>query len=103
LPGTFQVSLGWYSLPEVIQNSATPDQVAFLKRAIWAFRGDDIFLQKRQPADPCIEAISIDFVRVTFSGTMQQAQDYVDWLNSVYDQTIQGLTVPALPYEPIDV
>jgi len=74
-----------------------------LKRAIWAFRGDDIFLQKRQPADPRIEAVSIDFVRVTFSGTMQQVQDYVDWLNSVYDQTVLGLVVPALPYEPIDV
>lgn len=103
MPGTFKLSLGWYSTPEIIQHSATPDQVAFLKRAIGAFRGDDIFLQKRQPADPYMEAMSIDFVRVTFGGTMQQAQEYVDWLNSVYDQTVLGLVVPIPTYEPIDV
>ena len=103
MPGTFQVSLGWYSYPQVILNAATPDQVAFLKRAIGAYRADDIFHQKKTPSDPYIEAISIDLVHVTFSGTMEQAQEYVDWLNSVYDDTVRGLYVKIPTYEPIDV
>ncbi len=68
MPGTFQVSLGWYSYPQIILNAATPDQVAFLKRAIGAYRSDDIFHQKKQPSDPYAEAMSTDLVHVTFGG-----------------------------------
>lgn len=88
MPGTFKVSIGWYGTPEIISHSATPEQVAFLKRAVNAFVADDPFYQAKQAADPYLEAISTDLVRVTFESPMEVAKAYVDWLNSVYDQTI---------------
>jgi hypothetical protein len=103
MPGTFQVSLGWYSYPQIILNAATPDQVAFLKRAIGAYRSDDIFHQKKQPSDPYAEAMSTDLVHVTFGGTTEQAQEYVDWLNSVYDETVRSLYIKIPTNQPLDV
>lgn len=90
-------------VPQIIQHSATPDQVAFISRAVRAYRTDDIFYQKKQKADPWIEAISIDFLRVDFGGGVAAATEYVDWLNSVYDQTLLTLRVKEVTYEPIDI
>lgn len=98
MPGTFKVSPGWYGYPQIIQHSASPEQVAFLKRAIGAFVATDVFYQKKLPADPDMIAISQDFVRVDFGASYEVAIDYVSWLNSVYDETVLQLRIAGYDY-----
>lgn len=93
MSGTFRVSAGWYGFPQVIQNQATKEQVLFLKRALGAYRLDDVFHQQKLAADPDVVAMSTDFVRVDFGSSFEVATAYVDWLNSVYDATVLELRI----------
>jgi hypothetical protein len=76
-------------------NKATPEEVAFLKRAILAWRLDDSFYTAKISADPFMEAISEDFVFISFGSSTEVATAYVTWLNSVFDQTVLDLGFPA--------
>ena len=98
MPGTFKVSPGYWGYPQIIQNKASTDQVLFLRRALGAHTTTDIFYQKKLPADPDVVGLSIDFVRVDFGCLYETAVAYVDWLNSVYDETLLELGIAGYDY-----
>ena len=92
MPGSFEVVPYVFSaLPVIVKTTATVEEVAFLKRAITAFRADDEFYIRKQACDPAFGGISEDYVLVYFYSDAATAMEYVDWLNSVYDQTLLDL------------
>lgn len=74
-----------------MKTNVSAAEVAFLKYAIGAYRPDGEFYQRKLPADPILDAVSEDFVRVDFGSSSAVAEEYVAWLNSVYDATVQQL------------
>jgi hypothetical protein len=92
MAGEFKVvSYVFNSVPVIVLNTATVEQIAFLKRAILSFDSSDIFYTQRQICDPGIAAISEDYVLINFYSDFPEAELYVEWLNSVYDQTLLDL------------
>lgn len=78
-------------VPVIVKTQASPAEIAFLKRAVLAYRADDEFYTRKAAADPGIGAISEDYVLINFYCDFPTAEEYVAWLNSVYEQTILDL------------
>jgi hypothetical protein len=82
--GPFILSPGWYGIPAIYMINLPPEQVAFLKRAVGAYRPDDPFFVAKKAADPNTVGMSTDMVHIDFYGGPDAAASYVAWLNQVF-------------------
>jgi hypothetical protein len=79
-------------MPCIQLTDATVEQHWFLKRAVRDNDTRSKFYQKKQDANPFIQGgydKKEGWLLIEFWGPKETIQPYVDWLNSVYKQTVR--------------
>jgi hypothetical protein len=94
----FKVVTGPHGQPALVLRDATREEVAFLRRAVFASNMDpsfgDEFYQRKQSAQPFFQGGSENdegYVYIEFWCKEPEAVEYVTWLNVVYNDTVAEL------------
>lgn len=86
----FQITTStWRSVPVLQVNNPTFAERNFLRRAILSQITEDIFYIKKQPAKPFLHKNDEQLLVVEFWGGIENATDFVEWLNSQDPEVVQ--------------
>jgi len=86
----FKVTTSFHGMLCIEVQRVTVEQCQFLRSAVLDNRTDSMFYLKRQTARPFLQGDDDGWILIEFWSRDEQAvNEYVAWLNSVYDETIQ--------------
>ena len=89
-----RVTTGPHGQPSIVLRDATREEVAFLRRAVFASNMNDEFYIRKQDANPFFQGGSDNtegYVYIEFLCPRPDADAYVAWLNDVYADTVREL------------
>lgn len=90
----FNVCTGPHGNPSIVLNDATKEQVAFLKRAVLDTYMNSEFYRRSTGVRPFLQGGSDNtegYFYVEFWCSVEKANAYVAWLNSVYEDTVREM------------
>lgn len=77
-------------MPSIQIENPTEAERNFLRRAVLTQMMDDVFYINKQSAKPFLQSDSEKFILIEFWGKKENAQLYVDWLNSDYEEIVKA-------------